>query len=198
MLPLMSIADHIISLEKNFPMFKGIIDQFSGHAFYQILIEKNISGITLTSVNYSMKCQMFQLLKDLYTENLLDIMNHPVLIPEMLNLEAELRAGNTIVKKRESNDKSFQDDLSDAFARAIWECWKYYNLETGTNSAGKIPSVVSFGGGRVFSNTGEAADDLTRRLARSRSATEYQKLKRGMHGAIISGRVRDPSKSLPL
>jgi phage terminase large subunit-like protein len=184
MIPLFDVAVFVRELSKKYPMYRALIDQFSGHAFYQILNSNGVSGVVLTAINEAIKCQVYQLFKDLYTEGLLDLMDHPVLIPEMLNLEAELRPqGRVVVGKRSSTDGSFQDDISDAVVRAVWDCWRFHNVESGPSSARKIPSVVSFGNGRVFDGTGNALS-TSQRLLRTRTINEYQVIKRKIHGTV--------------
>jgi phage terminase large subunit-like protein len=189
-LNLFEIAQYIAYLEKTFPMYRGVIDQFSGHAFYQILTGLELTAVEMSSVNESIKCQMYQVVKDLYTEGLLDLMDHPILVPEMLSLEAELRAHDRImVSKRESTDGSFQDDITDAYVRALWLCWQHYNVLAGPNAKSGIPAVVSFGNGIVIG----AQQSLRQRLQHAHSFQEYSRLKMTAHGEVAS-RPRSPAK----
>jgi len=185
-LPLFDFGAYVKLLNKKYPMYKGVIDQYSGHAFFQILHEHHgVYGIELQSINEAMKCKMFQLFKDLYTEGLLDLMDHPVLIPELLTLEAELRPGNKIsVNKRASNDGSFHDDLSDATIRAFNACWTYYNLECGPGNKNGQSSELSIGGRRIgsYNNLGYSSMLLAKRK------------KAKMHGVVTSRTPPKPNK----
>jgi phage terminase large subunit-like protein len=181
-LPFFDISDHIKELTRKFPMYQGVIDQYSGHAIFQILQSKGIDNVDLRSYNESSKSRVFKLIKDLYQENLLDLMDHPVLIQEMLNMEAELRPGNKIaVNKRSSSDDSFQDDITDSFVRAVWECWRYYNIEA-KGSKKKAPAQLSFGTGRAFGGDSISEFDLSRKIRATTSFREMQRLKGQLHG----------------
>jgi phage terminase large subunit-like protein len=192
-LPLFDIADYIKVIAKNFPLFTGVIDQYSGHAIYQILTSKGIENIDLKSYNESSKSRVFKLIKELYQENLLNLMDHPVLIQEMLNMEAELRPGNKIsVNKRDSSDDSFQDDLTDSYVRAVWECWSYHNnIKGGSGKGHQAPIMVSFGNGRPININATSSNDITNKLRSASNLREHQRLRKQMHGVDIK---RTPEK----
>ena len=183
-IPLHEMAGYIRDkLCKIFPIFEGILDQYSGHAFFQILQHSGIQNVELTSINTRQKCKVYQLFKDLYRENMLDLMDHPVLIPEMMNLEAEKIAHGLVnVNKRKSNDKSFQDDISDAVVRAVWKCWQFHNGGGQSNNKGKVPSIISFGNGITFSSDGAEYGDLAQQLKYVKNQKQYQRIKDKMHG----------------
>jgi len=182
-LPLFDIADYIKLLTNKFPMYLGTLDQYSGHAIYQILTSKGISNIELKSYNESSKSRVFKLIKELYQECLLDLMEHPILIQEMLNMEAELRPQNKIsVHKRSSTDDSFQDDLTDAYVRAVWECWRYHNVDAGKGGKTQAPVLVSFGNGRVINISAPANNDVASKLRGATSYRDFQRTKRSLHG----------------
>jgi len=103
-------------------------------------------------------------------------------------MEAELRPQNRIaVNKRKSSDDSFQDDITDSFVRAVWECWRYYNVDTkGSTSA---PARVSFGTGRSFDPSANA-NDLSNKLRGVGSLREYKRIKTNLHG-IDTRRIAD-------
>jgi len=181
-LPFFEMGDYIKDISRKYPMFQGVIDQYSGHAIYQILHSKGIENIDLRSYNESSKSRIFKLIKDLYQEGLLDLMDHPVLIQEMLNMESELRPGNKIsVHKREASDESFQDDITDSYVRAVWECWRYYNIDT-KGPKKKNPAQISFGTGRVYGAAQNDEFDISRRLRAVNSFREMQRLKGQLHG----------------
>ena len=181
-LPFFEIADLIKDLTRKFPMFQGVLDQYSGHAIYQILQSKGVENVDLKSYNESSKARVFKLIKELYQENLLNLMDHPVLIQEMLNMESELRPGNKVsVNKRASSDDSFQDDITDSYVRAVWECWSYNN-DNKKGSKKKAPPKISFGTGRAFGGDDDNEFDLSRKLRGVTSFREMQKLKYQLHG----------------
>ena len=174
------MGDYIKDISRKYPMFQGVIDQYSGHAIYQILHSKGIENIDLRSYNESSKSRIFKLIKDLYQEGLLDLMDHPVLIQEMLNMEAELRPQNKIsVHKRKAADESFQDDITDAYVRAVWECWRYHNVDTGKSK--DAPVLISFGTGRVFNLT-NPINDMAARLKNANSLKEHHRVHKSLHG----------------
>jgi len=181
-LPFFEIGDLIKDLVRKFPMFQGVLDQYSGHAIFQILQSKGIDNVDLRSYNESSKSRIFKLIKELYQENLLDLMDHPVLIQEMLNMEAELRPGNKVsVNKRSASDESFQDDITDSYVRAVWECWRYYNVDN-KGSKKKAPAMLSFGNGRSFGGENSNEFDLSRKLRTVSSFREMTKIKNQLHG----------------
>ena len=180
-LPFFEMSDHIKDLTRKFPMFQGVIDQYSGHAIYQILESKGIMNVDLRSYNESSKSRLFKLIKDLYQEGMLDLMDHPVLIQEMLNMESELRPGNKVsVNKRKSADESFQDDITDAYVRAVWECWRYYNINN-KGSKKKAPARLSFGTGKIYGSDIADEFDISHRLRNASSFKELQKIKSQLH-----------------
>ena len=181
-LPFFEIGAQIKEITKKFPMFLGAIDQYSGHAIYQILQSKGIDAVELRSYNESSKSRVFKLIKELYQEDLLDLMDHPVLIQEMLNMEAELRPQNKVaVNKRSSSDDSFQDDITDAFVRAVWECWRYYNVDNKGAGGQKTTPMISFGNGKIIDPSANQ-NDLTRKISGAGSFREYHRIKSNVHG----------------
>jgi len=109
-------------------------------------------------------------------------MDHPVLIQEMLNMEAELRPGNkTAVNKRDASDDSFQDDLTDAYVRAVWECWSYHNIKGNKKGSRQAPIMVSFGNGRPI-NINASSNDIANKLRGVNNLKEHQRLRGQMHG----------------
>lgn len=163
-----------------YPMFEGTIDQFSGHAFYQILEKCGFTSIELKGMNTALRSKLFSLVKDLYTEDLLDLMDHPVLIPELLNLEAEKLPKDIIkVEKRYVTDEGFQDDISDSFIKAVWLCWSYFHEPSSGGE--NIVKKISFGNGITLDNQ-RGEFDLNSQLRNSRNSMQYRRIKEKMHG----------------
>jgi hypothetical protein len=86
--------------------------------------------------------EVYQVVKTLYAEQLLDLWDHPVLIPEMLSLEAERKSRDKIFV-RKPNRRGAHDDISDAFSRAVWLCFqnrhgKSSNIAMGRGGEGLV------------------------------------------------------------
>ena len=71
--------------------------------------------------------------------------NHPVLVPELLTLEERKNGATLVVEAPQRN--GFHDDISDAFARAVWAAYnskrssnRKITLSLSNNSAGSYRS----------------------------------------------------------
>jgi hypothetical protein len=135
---------------KWFPAKEGVFDQHNGYALAELFQAEHLSQFEMENFTESMNSEVYQLVKRLYAEQLLVLFDHPVLIKELLTLEAEKRARDkTIV--RAPMRRGAHDDISDGFCRAVWKCY---------NSFKERPANVSMGaGGRLLPSQGNGRID---------------------------------------
>lgn len=144
MLRMSDIVDEILELHQWFPAKEGIFDQHNGYALAELMEAKRAKQFKMENFSDTLISDVYRLTKRLYAEGLLELFDHPVLVPEILTLEAEKRAGASgsgddpkgkiIVRK--PNRRGAHDDISDAFVRAVWLCYSGFrarpvNLATG-------------------------------------------------------------------
>lgn len=148
------IVAEIKELVRWFPAKEGVFDQHNGYALAELFMAEHLPQFAMEAFSDSLNSQVYQLVKRLYAEQLLVLYEHPVLIKEMLTLEAEKRARDkTIV--RAPVRRGAHDDISDAYCRAVWKCYNSFkerpaNIATGTGGVGmptrigKIETQASF------------------------------------------------------
>ena len=140
LIALSDIINEIKALNRLFPITAGIFDQHNGYALAELFRKENMKQFEMEQFTDTTNSDVYQLSKTLYAEQLLAIPHHPVLVTEILTLEAEKRAKNkTLV--RAPNRRGAHDDISDAFIRAVWICYK--------NKSEKNPNVATGAGGHV-------------------------------------------------
>ena len=161
------VLDEIISLNKKFPAKKGTFDQHNGYALAELFLNKGLNQFEMVNVNDSINSEIYQLFKRLYSEELLELYDNPVLLSEMITLEAENRAKGKILVRAPIR-KGAHDDISDSLCRAIWSC---YN-DTRDNSRHFV-----YGGG--YSNVP--------RKARPQTLNAYYLNKFKIHGEMPHG-----------
>jgi hypothetical protein len=98
--------------------------------------KENLKQFEMEQFTDTLNSDVYQLTKMLYAEQLIQLSDHPVLVPEILTLEAEKRAKNKVIV-RAPNRRGAHDDISDAFVRAVYICYtqqrdRPYNIATGT------------------------------------------------------------------
>ena len=135
------IVDEVMGLNKWFPAKEGIFDQHNGYALAELMEGRNLKQFKMENFSEGLISDVYQLTKRLYAEGLLELFDHPVLVPEILTLEAERRTGQKVIV-RKPNRRGAHDDLSDAFVRAVWLCYNSFktrpaNVTAGTSSAGR-------------------------------------------------------------
>jgi len=136
-----------------FPTKSGWFDQYNGYSLHEQLHNMGLNQFKMEQVTDVLNNKVYQLLKMLLMDKLIDMFNHPVLVSEMLMLEAERKARNK-VQVRAPSRRGAHDDMSDAFARAVWECYQHYQ----TKSIDNITSLV--GGGRSVTSRDVASSSL--------------------------------------
>jgi hypothetical protein len=115
------IVDEIKELSKWFPIKKGWFDQHNGYGLQERLNEAKLTQFEMENVTDVLNSKIYDLAKSLYTDQLVDMFDHPILVPEMLSLEGSLKGKNKIMVNA-PNKNGAHDDISDAFVRAVWCC----------------------------------------------------------------------------
>jgi phage terminase large subunit-like protein len=143
------IVGEIKELVKWFPAKEGVFDQHNGYALAELFQTEHLPQFAMESFSEGLNSEVYQLTKRLYAEQLLTLFDHPVLVKELLTLEAEKRARDkTIV--RAPGRKGAHDDISDAFCRAVWKCYNGYRERPSNLSTGSGGSLLpSQGGGKI-------------------------------------------------
>lgn len=154
---LIRMSDIVIEtreLAKWFPAKEGVFDQHNGYALAELFKQENMNQFEMENFSEATNSEVYQLVKRLYAEQLLELYDHPILVKEMLTLEAEKRAKDkTIV--RAPVRRGAHDDISDSYCRAVWKCYNGFkerpsNISTGTGGrtlsslSGKIETQASF------------------------------------------------------
>jgi phage terminase large subunit-like protein len=181
--PLLKMADivqEIKDLSRWFGIRGGMFDQAGGWGFQELLMGAGFSQIQMTHFTDNLNNDIYHLTKRLYGEELLDIYDHPVLVPEMLSLEAEKRPRGKVIVEAPKREGA-HDDISDAFVRAVWTCYNH--------SVSKGNHMATGAGGRM--GAGNGARQQTRQQAmldkRKRHGAHprgLDKLKRRKPGAV--------------
>lgn len=134
--PLLKMADiveEVKALSRWFGIRAGMFDQAGGWGFQELLTGAGFNQIEMKHVNDTINSEIYDLLKRLYCEGLLDLYDHPILVPEMLSLEAERKSKGKVIVEA-PNRKGAHDDISDAYARAVWLCYNH-NAKNGNKTA---------------------------------------------------------------
>jgi phage terminase large subunit-like protein len=138
--PLLKMADivqEIKELSRWFPIKAGIFDQAGGWGFQELMTGEGFRQIEMKHFSDTLNNDVYQLTKRLYGEQLLDLYDHPVLVPEMLSLEAEKKSKGKVSVEAPKRDGA-HDDISDAFVRAVWLCY---------NESATRPNHIATGAG---------------------------------------------------
>lgn len=125
------IVEEIAELCRWFPIKEGIFDQMTGYGLQEILHTNGFTQFEMVHFTDSKNHEVYQCVKSLYSEQLLDLYNDETLIQEMMMLEAEYKSKNKI-EVRALKGNGNHDDLSDAFVRAVWLCNKG-NIQRSSN-----------------------------------------------------------------
>jgi intein/homing endonuclease len=144
LIPIDKIVEDIIELCKWYPIKSGWFDQWNGYSLYEQLTNKGCKQFHMEQVTEQMNNRVYQVVKMLMMDGLVELYNHPVLVPEIYSLEAERRAKNkTIV--RAPNMRGAHDDVTDAFVRAVYEAYDHHKdkPQKVTSLVGKAGTVLS-------------------------------------------------------
>lgn len=170
LISLSDIVEEIKEMCMWFPIRAGVFDQHNGYAMLELLKKEKLKQFEMEQFTDTLNSDVYQLCKTLYAEQLVEIFDHPVLVPELLTLEAEKRAKNKTMV-RAPNRRGAHDDISDAYIRAVWLCYKNqserpYNIATGAGGSIGMSSRI---------NAPEGA-------SRQETAMSYHLNKRKIHG----------------
>ena len=145
-IPVQEIVMKVKELCRWFPIKAGWFDQYNGYAFLEMLHGIGLKQFHMEQITDKLNNRMYQLVKTLYADQMIEFYDDSVLISELLLLEAERKAKHN-VEVRAPNKKGAHDDISDATACAIWEAYNSYK-ERGENivngvRAGSVMPIVS-------------------------------------------------------
>jgi hypothetical protein len=179
-LKMADIVEEIKALSRWFGIRGGMYDQAGGWGFQELLAAAGYKQIEMKHVNDTLNNDIYDLLKRLYGEQLLDLYNHPVLIPELLSLEGEKRSRGKIIVQAPHREGA-HDDISDAYARAVWCCYQHSSKKGNKLATGA-------GGGNLRA---QARGPQTRQQAMLQKRKQHgahprglDKLKRRRPGAV--------------
>lgn len=149
LLRMSDVVNEIKELTKWFPAKNGIFDQHNGYALAELFQSEHLPQFEMENFSESLNSEVYQLVKRMYSEQLLVLFDHPILMKEILTLEAEKRSRDKVIVRAPLR-KAAHDDISDAFCRAVWKCYNSVkdrpaNISTG--SGGRLLPLQ--GGGRV-------------------------------------------------
>lgn len=143
---MVDVVNEIKEFNRWFPVKAGIFDQHNGYALAELFKKERLPQFEMNQFTDQLNSDIYELTKRLYSENLVQLYDHPVLMPEMITLEAEKRAKNKVIV-RAPGRRGAHDDISDAYCRAVWKCYvsqneRPMNISTGTGGrVGNIGSV---------------------------------------------------------
>ena len=159
-IPMEGFADEILRLCNLFPIRYGWFDQFNGYGLMEMLRKRGLSQFDMKSIHAGLNQQMYQMVKEFINSELILIPNHPILVPEMSNLE-ETKIGPRVVVEA-PNRAGFHDDITDSFVVACYGCYE----QTTNNTVRDARSV------NVSNNA----------VATGRTMNAYRMNKMKMHG----------------
>lgn len=135
LLKMADIVNEVKALSRWFSFKHGMFDQAGGWGFQELMVAAGFSQIEMKHFSDTINNDVYQLTKRLYGEGLLDIYEHPVLVPEMLSLEATKKGKGKVIV--EAPDRAgAHDDISDAYVRAVWSCYQHEGAKPGRKSTG--------------------------------------------------------------
>jgi intein/homing endonuclease len=126
------ISEWIYKLSKRFHITEGIFDQFVGTPLEQSLIKKGLTQFRCERFSPDYTSRIYQNAKMLMFDRALLLYDYPKFamgevsgnkhspfIQELLTLEARVKTKN-IIEVQAPQSGGYHDDMSDAFARAVW------------------------------------------------------------------------------
>lgn len=122
-IPLQGFADEIKRLNEIFPIKYGWFDQFNGYGLMEMLKQRGLYQFEMKSINAGLNMQMYQYAKEMICSELIEIPNHPILIPEMLTLEESKNGAKVSVEAPKRT--GFHDDITDSTIIAIHALSEY-------------------------------------------------------------------------
>ncbi len=192
LLRIADIVSEVKSLCRWFPIKRGIFDQSNGYALAELLSDAGFNQFEMTHFTDQMNHEVFELVKRLYSEWLIELFDHPVLIPEMLSLEAtKMSKGRVDVAA--PGRRGAHDDISDSFTRAVWACYNVtgnrapcHATGAGGVSGGSMAPIRTKAGPQVKMET-QASFSVRRLKMHGQSPRALPKSQRRM---VLAGGVR--------
>jgi len=161
LLRMSDIVNEVKALQRWYPITAGVFDQRDGYGLAELFQGAKIIQFKMKHFTDLLNHQVYEMAKRLYSEGLVDMFDDPVLIPELLTLEAEKKTGRGSIPKEGDTLESFKgkvkvraprrkgahDDISDAWARAVWLCntttfENRLNISTGVGGGVRASQVV--------------------------------------------------------
>lgn len=116
-IPLEGFADEIKRLNQIFPIKYGWFDQFNGYGLLQMLKQRGLYQFEMKSINNGLNMQMYQYAKEMICSELIELPNHPILVPQILTLEESKNGQKFSVNA--PNRNGFHDDIIDSLVISI-------------------------------------------------------------------------------
>jgi len=118
-LPKEDIIRHIQEICNKFRIRRGVLDTWGGLLIKQDLESLGIDQIEVLNVTDSLNSQIYQTTKNHMVERTLRMYPHEELTDELKSLVQTIRR-KYVIKVEAPNKEGCHDDLSDAYARAVW------------------------------------------------------------------------------
>ncbi len=156
---------------KTFGIKEGVYDQWCGSAMEDHFLNAGINCLTQYNFTASASSEMYEVVKRLYSDGMVKLYDHPVLIQEVLMLEAELSGDRTGKKTvvEAPNIPGIHDDISESWVRATW--WAH------TKRIERGGMKYSGAGGKQSLFTGHLVE-RSMNNARMRDLREIQRMER--------------------
>ena len=131
-IPMEEFADEIKRLCDLFPIKYGWFDQFNGYGLMEMLKKRGLEQFDMKAIYAGLNQQMYQMVKEFICSELMVLPNHPILLPELLNLE-ETKSGARVIVEA-PNRAGFHDDITDSFVEACYGCYDHSNNKLNPNA----------------------------------------------------------------
>jgi len=172
-----SLAERVNELNNWFPIKKGNFDQFNGYGILEELYKYNLHMIEMVSSTEMLNSKIFQIMRTLIENNLIEFPAYDPLIKELLLLESEQRTKNKCIVKA-PNKKGAHDDLANALGLAVALCYEEYANKSVSNPGVVSGNNVQHGGNKLINY---AAYKINRaKLGRPVKSTKFTNIQRGM------------------
>lgn len=125
-IPPSGFADEILKLCEVFNIVDGTFDQFNGYGLLELLKERGLTQFHIANASATFNMRACQLCKSLLETGFVKLFNHPVLLPELTNLELKTNGAKQVVEAPQR--AGFHDDLSDSFILAVWTAHNFKGI----------------------------------------------------------------------
>lgn len=146
----LDVCQEICRLVKWFPIKSGFFDQYNGYALMELLHKEGLKQFRMEAITDGLNNDLYQLFKTLYLDNLIEIPDNPIYIPELLSLQEE-KIGKNKIRVKAPNKEGAHDDISDAISISVFECFNAFH-----GNQAKITSMIGNGNGRSIVGGTEA------------------------------------------